>query len=83
MASTYQIKIETRGAEDPELEAVNISIGNPSVEHITGVLHLYRSRDGQEVQFCFSVETCWLHQGVVRMSALPLVVNCVELQFTM
>jgi BRCA1-associated protein 2 len=49
MTSTFRIKIAAEKAEDAS-EAVNFSIGNPSVEHITGVLHLYKRFDAEAVE---------------------------------
>lgn len=43
MANTFKVRIEADKAT-PATDPVHFSIGNPSVEHITGVLHLYKSK---------------------------------------
>lgn len=47
----YRIAIESSKRVDHVTDEVPFSFGNPSVEHVTGILHLYRQDlvDGKQV----------------------------------
>jgi BRCA1-associated protein len=36
------------GEQDAEVDEVQVSAGNPRVEHLTGIVHLYRQTKGRD-----------------------------------
>ena len=41
----------TRSGQDAEVDEIQVSAGNPRVEHLTGIVHLYRqTRDRDEAE---------------------------------
>ena len=59
MSHAYHVKIATESAEATP-SSIPFSVGNPTVEHITGMLHLYKRQDGDvghEVRACATAAT--------------------------
>lgn len=66
MSGLYRVTLEAqRTTQEPEPDLIPFSAGNPSVEHVTGILHLYRPQEasilgqpGSPVRIPVSVYRC-------------------------
>ena len=73
----------TRGEQDAEVDEVQVSAGNPRVEHLTGIVHLYRQTKGRDETegSAPEVPVCCLQEspvvpGTRRSTSVPVMLEC-------